>query len=85
MEKVANNDADHKFDLELSFKPPFDKMLEPIKDDISEINNAIKNNSLKLEKLIDMAKDHIQDFLEYGLSDVDNPTNMTTHSNNGYF
>jgi len=60
-------------------------MLDPIKEDISKINNAIRNKSSKLEKLIDIAKGHIQEFLECGLSDVDNPSNMTTHSNNGYF
>ena len=79
------NDVDHEFDVEFSFKPPFDKMLEPIKEDISKINSAIRNHSSKLEKFIDIAKGHIQDFLECGLSDVDNPSNMTTHSNNGYF
>ena len=79
------NDADHEFDLEFSFKPPFDQMLDPIKEDISKINNAIRNKSSKLEKLIDIAKGHIQEFLECGLSDVDNPSNMTTHSNNEYF
>ncbi len=29
------NDADHEFDLEFSFRPPFDKMLEPMKEHIA--------------------------------------------------
>ena len=44
------NDADHEFDLEFSFRPPFDKILEPMKEHIARINNIIRNQSLKLKK-----------------------------------
>ena len=79
------NDSDHDFDIEFSFKPPFDQMMEPVKEDIAKINSAIRNQSSKLGKYIDMAKGHIQEFLECGLSDVENPSNMSTCSNDSNF
>lgn len=38
---ISNDEVE--LDIEFSFRPPFDKLLEPIKDDIAQIN---KNNSL---------------------------------------
>ena len=46
------NNADHEFDLEFSSsRPPFDKILEPMKEHIARINNIIRNQSLKLKKI----------------------------------
>lgn len=78
----VTNDVEHKFDILFSFKPPFEQMLDPIKEDISKINNAIRSQSSKLRNYIGIAKSHIQEFLECGLSDMDNPSNMATYSNN---
>ena len=75
------NDTEHEFDIDFSFKPPFERMLDPVKEDISRINIANRNQSPKLQKYIDIAKDHIQESLEYGLSDTDYPSNMSTFSN----
>ena len=66
-----------------SFRPPFDKLLEPIKDDIAQINKNKSSN--RIGNALTIAKGHIQEFLECGLSDVDNPSNMSTYSNDGYF
>ena len=58
-------------------------MIEPIKEDIAQINRNTNTNraSTSLEK----AKGHIQEFLECGLSDVDNPSNISTYPNNENF
>jgi len=78
---ISNDEVE--LDIEFSFRPPFDKLLEPIKDDIARIN---KNNSLnRLGNALTIAKGHIQEFLECGLSDAENPSNMSTYSNDGYY
>ena len=78
---ISNDEID--LDTEVSFRPPFDKMIEPIKEDIAQINRNTNTNraSTSLEK----AKGHIQEFLECGLSDVDNPSNISTYPNNEKF
>ena len=58
-------------------------MIEPIKEDIAQINR--NTNTDKTSTSLEKAKGHIQEFLECGLSDVDNPSNMSTYSNDGYF
>ena len=78
---VSNDEID--LDIEISFRPPFDKMIEPIKEDIAQINRNTSTD--KTSTSLAKAKSHIQDFLECGFSDVDNPSNILTHSNNGYF
>ena len=35
-----------------------------------------ENHLLKLERFVDIAKDHIQESLERGLSDVENPSKI---------
>jgi len=78
---ISNDEVE--LDIEFSFRPPFDKLLEPIKDDIARIN---KNNSLnRLGNALTIAKGHIQGFFECGLSDAEKPSNMSTYSNDGYF
>ncbi len=63
------NSPDLEFDIEFTFKPPFDQILEPIKEDISRINRAIKNQSSKLTQYVENAKGHIREIFGYGLSD----------------
>lgn len=124
------NSPDLEFDIEFTFKPPFDQILEPIKEDISRINRAIKNQSSKLTQYVENAKGHIREIFGYGFSDdvlldessnsiikaeekqsaksqlqitnstnrkksapdysdadfpLENPSNMSTYSNDGYF
>lgn len=78
---VSNDEID--LDLEISFRPPFDKMIEPIKEDIAQINR--NTNTDKTSTSLEKAKGHIQEFLECGLSDVDNPSNISTYPNNENF
>ena len=78
---ISNDEVD--LDIEFSFRPPFDKLLEPIKDDIARINKNKSSN--RIGNFLAIAKGHIQEFLECGLSDVENPSNMSTYSNDGYF
>jgi len=59
-----------KLIIVISFRPPFDKMIESIKEDIAQINrntNTDKTNSA------------------LAISDVDNPSNISTYSNNENF
>ena len=50
---------------------------------IAQINKNKSSN--RIGNALTIAKGHIQEFLECGLSDVDNPSNMSTYSNDGYF
>ena len=78
---VSNDEID--LDIEISFRPPFDKMIEPIKEDIAQINR--NTNTDRASTSLEKAKGHIQEFLECGLSDVDNPSNISTYPNNENF
>lgn len=78
---ISNDEVD--LDIEFSFRPPLGKLLKLIKDDIARINKNKSSN--RIGKFLAIAKGHIQEFLERGLSDVENPSNMQTYSNNGYF
>ncbi len=78
---ISNEEID--LDTEISFRPPFDKKIDPIKEDIAQINR--NTNTDRASTSLEKAKGHIQEYLECGLSDVDNPSNILTHSNNGYF
>ena len=78
---ISNDEVE--LDIEFSFRPPFDKLLEPIKDDIAQINKNKSSN--RIGNALTIAKGHIQEFLECGLSDAENPSNMSTYSNDGYF
>ena len=76
-----SNTPNEDFSVEATFKPPFNSLLEPIKEDISKINNAAKNQSAKLKNLIVMTKGHIQEFFECDLNAIKNPSNIETTSN----
>ena len=43
-----SNDADMEFKVDAEFKPPFDQILEPVKDDIIRINRLAQDCSSKL-------------------------------------
>ncbi len=80
-----SNGPEGEFSANYSFKAPYTSILAPFKEDISKINTALKTNPEKTEKILEKAKGHIQEFLECGLSDVDNPSNISTYSNDSNF
>ncbi len=80
-----SNDADMEFKVDAEFKPPFDQILEPVKDDIIRINRLAQDCSSKLSYYIDIAKDHIQKIFGCGLYTINNSTNMSTCSNGSNF
>ena len=80
-----SNDADMEFKVNAEFKPPFDQILEPVKDDIIRINRLAQDCSSKLNYYIDIAKDHIQKIFGCGLYTINNSTNMSTYSNGSNF
>ena len=80
-----SNDADMEFKVDAEFKPPFDQILEPVKDDIIRINRLAQDCSSKLSYYIDIAKDHIQKIFGCGLYTINNSTNMSTYSNGSNF
>lgn len=41
----VSNDADMEFKVDAEFKPPFDQILEPVKDDIIRINRLAQDCS----------------------------------------
>ena len=80
-----SNDADMEFKVDAEFKPPFDQILEPVKDDIIRINRSAQDCSGKLSHYIGIAKDHIQKTFGCGLYTINNSTNMSTYSNGSNF
>ena len=80
-----SNDADMEFKVDAEFKPPFDQILEPVKDDIIRINRLAQDCSSKLSYYIDIAKDHIQKIFGCGLYTINYSTNMSTYSNGSNF
>ena len=80
-----SNDADMEFKVDAEFKPPFDQILEPVKDDIIRINRLAQDCSSKLSYYIDIAKDHIQKIFGCGLYAVNNSTLYETSSNGSNF
>ena len=80
-----SNDADMEFKVDAEFKPPFDQILEPVKDDIIRINRLAQDCSSKLSYYIDIAKDHIQKIFGCGLYAVNNSTLYETSSNDSNF
>ena len=76
-----SNGEDKELGVDIAFKAPFDQLLEPIRDDIAQINSAVRNQSNRFTKLVDIAKGHIQEIFECGLSAVKNPSNIETTSN----
>ena len=69
----------------LLFRPPFDQILEPVKDDIIRINRLAQDCSSKLSYYIGIAKDHIQEIFGCGLYTINNSTNMSAYSNGSNF
>ena len=61
-----SNGPEDEFDVKVTFKAPYDQIIDPIKEDISKINTAIRNKSERVEKLIEIAKGHIHDFFGCG-------------------
>ena len=80
-----SNDADMEFKVDAEFRPPFDQILEPVKDDIIRINRLAQDCSSKLSYYIGIAKDHIQEIFGCGLYTINNSTNMSTYSNGSNF
>ena len=80
-----SNDVDMEFKVDAEFKPPFDQILEPVKDDILRINRSAQDCSGKLSHYIGIAKDHIQKTFGCGLYTINNSTNMSTYSNGSNF
>lgn len=62
----VSNGPEEGFGVKLTFKAPYDQILDPIKDDLSEINTAIKHKPEAVDRLADKAKGHIHDFFGCG-------------------
>ena len=82
---LSQIDADMEFKVDAEFRPPFDQILEPVKDDIIRINRLAQDCSSKLSYYIGIAKDHIQEIFGCGLYTINNSTNMSTYSNGSNF
>lgn len=80
-----SNDADMEFKVDAEFKPPFDQILEPVKDDIIRINRSAQYCSSKLSHYIGIAKDHIRKIFGCGLYAVNNSTLYENSSNDSNF
>ena len=56
---LVSNGSD-SLDINVEFKVPFDTILEPIKDNVAQVNQARRNGLKKLSELVEMTKNHIR-------------------------
>ena len=63
--EIANDPGD-ELSVAPTFKTPYDKILDPFKDDLLAINSAILSKSERIQYFIDKAKDHIHEFFGCG-------------------
>ena len=61
-----SNGPEDEFGVKLTFKDPYDQILDPIKEDLSQINTALKRKPEAVDGLADKAKGHIHDFFGCG-------------------
>lgn len=61
-----SNGPEDEFGVKLTFKAPYDRILDPIKEDLSQINTALKRKPEAVDGLADKAKGHIHDFFGCG-------------------
>ena len=61
-----SNGPEDEFGVKLTFKAPYDQILDPIKEDLSQINTALKRKPEAVDGLADKAKGHIHDFFGCG-------------------
>ena len=61
-----SNGPEDEFGVKLTFKAPYDQILDPIKEDLSQINTALKRKPEAVDGLADKTKGHIHDFFECG-------------------
>ena len=61
-----SNGPEDEFGVKLTFKAPYDQILDPIKEDLWQINTALKRKPEAVDGLADKAKGHIHDFFECG-------------------
>ena len=80
-----SNDADMEFKVDAEFRPPFDQILEPVKDDIIRINRLAQDCSSKLSYYIGIAKTTSRKSLDVVFYTINNSTNMSTYSNGSNF
>ena len=80
-----SNGENTEFSVDVTFRAPYDQILEPIRDDISSVNAAMNRSSAKVSKYIGIAKDHIRKIFGCGLYAVNNSTLYETSSNDSNF
>lgn len=62
----VSNGPEDDFEVKLTFKAPYDQILDPIKEDLSQINTALKRKPEAVDGLADKAKGHIHVFFGCG-------------------
>lgn len=80
-----SNGENTEFSVDVTFRAPYDQILEPIRDGISSVNAAMNRSSAKVSKYIGIAKDHIRKIFGCGLYAVNNSTLYETSSNDSNF
>ena len=83
---LVSNGSD-ALDINVEFKAPFDTILEPIKDNVAQVNQARRNGLKKLSELVEMTKNHIRNIYgcDFHVSDSPNPIYPELTSNEPNF
>ncbi len=76
---TSGENTDLKVDVE--FNTPYDQILEPIQNDLAQVNHAKGNKSSRITELMSIAKRHIHEYFGCGAVAFDNSTDMVTYSN----
>ena len=78
---LIENEPDGDVQVEAKLKTAFDQILEPIREDLANINRAKQNASDSLAEYIAIAKRRIRDFFGCGLDFEQNKSSYSTNSN----
>ena len=83
---LVSNGSD-ALDINVEFKAPFDTILEPLKDNITQVNQARRNSLKKLSELVETTKNHIRNIYgcDFHVSDSPNPIYPELTSNEPNF
>ena len=72
-------------EIEAEYRPPFNTIIEPFKDELAKVNRAIRSNSKAALAKIVTAKNRILKNLRCGLAACSDTRNIESYSNSNFF
>ena len=72
-------------EIEAEYRPPFNAIVEPFKDELAKVNRAIRQNTEAALAKVWAAKNRILKQIRCGLAACDEHTDIGSHSNSNFF